>query len=72
MLLPRLHYQLVSLADIQEWVVVLTPEGRVLYFPQIGLFIVVFELSRHDGVGGPNGYTVMCVQGVQKALKIQP
>lgn len=48
----------------------------VLYFFQVGLFIVICDqahyscvVSNLDGVGVEGGYTVVCVQGVQQDVQ---
>ncbi len=75
LLLPKVHYQLLSLADVQKEVVVPTPAGQTLNLYQVGLFIVICDQLHHkldNSVWVESGYTVMCVQGVQQGLKIQP
>ncbi len=70
LLLPKVHYQLFRLADIQEEVVVLTPAGQALYLFQIGFFIVICDQAHHscvvsklnDGVGIKCGDTVVCTR----------
>ncbi len=50
LLLPKVHYQLLSLADVQEKVVILTPAGQALFFLQVGLFIVICDQANHSCV----------------------
>ncbi len=50
LLLPKVHNQLLSLADVQGEVVVLTPAGQVLYLLQVNLFIVICDQVHHSCV----------------------
>ena len=54
--------------------------SQILYYIQIGLFIFFCDQAHHgcvvrkldDGVGVESCYTVVCVQGYSRGLKIQP
>ncbi len=70
---PEIHHQLLGLTDVQREVVVVTPVSQGVHLFSVSWFIVISDQTYHrcviwkfDDVGPVCGYTVVCVQGVQK------